>query len=104
LSHVQAMTSVGWMYCAGIGVRADVVTGVARLATAAALGSDCACWFLGCSYQKGRYGVREDAAEASFYYAKIPGCTVKSIQVEGAAAAAEWLQAHPLQTAIRPAD
>jgi hypothetical protein len=53
------------------------------------------------SYQEGHLSLRKDAAVASFYYAKISGCTCKTLSAGQLAAAAEWPQAHPLQQNAR---
>jgi TPR repeat protein len=95
---VEAMANVGWMYCHGSGVPINVNRGAARLGQAAALGSDWACCELGNYHKDGICGYDKDAAEASFYFARIPSCTVKHLSAEELSDAAEWLSAvgaHP---------
>jgi hypothetical protein len=77
--NVMAMAHVGFMYCHGRCVTSNVTLGAARLGQAAALGSDYACYVLGKLHEEGSFGCHKDAAEASFYHAKIPGCTVKHL-------------------------
>jgi hypothetical protein len=103
LGDVAAMTHVGWMYCYGKAVRTNVSRGTVQISQAAALGSDWGCYMLGHFHQQGCFGFDKDAAEASYYYAKIPGCTIKHLSAEQQARATEWLQAHPLQPIAGPA-
>jgi hypothetical protein len=104
LGHVKAMERVGMMYCRGQGTTSSVSRAAARLSRAVELGSDTACCHLGCLYQLGAYGFEKDVAEASFYYAKIPNCTLKDLSAEQLARAAEWVQAHLLQPTTQPSD
>lgn len=104
LGDVRAVGDVGVMYCQGRGVATVISRGAARLGEAAALGSDWACYELGRYHLKGSFGFRKDAAEASYWYSKIPGCTVKDVTSKAAARAAEWLQAYLLQPTDPPKD
>jgi hypothetical protein len=91
LGHVMATVAVGTMYCYGQGTKSSVSRGVARLGRAVELGSDLACYRLGFLYQKGIHGCEKVAKEASFYYAKIPNCTLKALSAaEVAKAAGRW--------------
>jgi DNA-binding Lrp family transcriptional regulator len=96
LGDVQAMAYVGHQYCHGKGVKVNLGRGTARLGQAAALGSDWACYALALFHEVGSFGCDKDEAEAAYYYAKIPGCTVKHLNSDSLAKAAEWLQAHPV--------
>jgi TPR repeat protein len=97
LGDVRAMAHLGRMYCKGTGgVGSNVGLGAARLGRAAALGYDWACYELGRYHESGCCGFGKDPDEASFYYSKIPCCTIKHLGSDDLAKAAEWVRAHPV--------
>ena len=71
LENPLGLTILGQAYLRGRGTATNFPTGLIKLAQAAMLGSEHACYVLAFAYHHGRYGVDKDAAEFKHWAEKM---------------------------------
>jgi TPR repeat protein len=94
LGHATAMSNCGLCYADGEGVAQNFSRAIFYMRSAAALGSENACYDLGDAFVHGRYALDKDEAEARRWFRKMPGCLVKDCEDAFRVWAREWLRQH----------
>ena len=71
LDYPRGMTQLAQCYLDGNGTAKNVSTGLIKLAEAATLGSEHACYVLAWVYHRGRNGVRKDSTQVEYWVGKM---------------------------------
>ena len=101
LNDPGALYECGVAHLVGGGVTRSDIRGLIMIGMAAAIGSEVACYILGRSNEKGRFGLDMDPQEATRYYRKMQKChgPARASNTDRAEEhrqnAAAWLREHP---------
>jgi len=84
LKDTRGMVAAGWRLVTGVGVEKNVSHGMVLVASAAEMGSDCACFHLGMWYLRGNHGLPKDRKEAMRLLRRVTdgSCSVHRLKGE----------------------
>ena len=95
LDDPTCTANLGQMYALGQGTARDDVQGMMLLGHAAGLGSEGACYILGCYCEEGDHGLPKDPMQTRRWYRKSQASAVQDSTEFARQEVADWLREHP---------
>jgi len=93
LDEPTALSACAQALLEGKGVERDTARGHFMLGAGCALGAEHACYLKGFGHQLGLWGLKKDDKQATRWFRKMPGCSVKN-SAGNREKAAKWLREH----------